>query len=165
LNPSTHHEQSSIEQIYQTHASMVYRIACLMLKNTADAEEALQTVFLKLLKFAGSFESGEHLKRWLITTTKNTCRDSLKSPWRKRRVGLTQVEEPASESPWNRYSPVGAAVMKLSPKYRVPLYLYYFEGYSTEEIAAMLDAKPSTIRWRLKTARDKLKLVVEEDKA
>ena len=55
------------------------------------------------------------------------------------------------------------AVMSLHNKYRIPLYLYYYEGYSTEEIASLLTVNPSTLRSRLRTARQKLKLLLEED--
>ena len=151
-----------IKEIYAAYAATVYRISFLMLKNRAEAEDATQNVFIKLMRCEKSFESDEHLKAWLIVTAKNTCKDFLKSWWRKRTTGLDGADAlcPPANPEENH---VFSAVMSLHNKYRIPLYLYYYEGYSTEEIAGLLAANPSTLRSRLRTARQKLKLLLEED--
>lgn len=151
-----------IKEIYAAYAATVYRISLLMLKNRAEAEDATQNVFIKLMRCETKFESGEHLKAWLIVTAKNTCKDLLKSWWRKKTTGLDGADALCSSSAPDDHHVFGA-VMSLHNKYRIPLYLYYYEGYSTEEIASLLTVNPSTLRSRLRTARQKLKLLLEED--
>ena len=123
---------------YEKYSDTVYRIAFLILKNHAEAEDILQNVFLKLLKTKKSFESDDHLKAWLIVSAKNASKDILKSFWRKN----VFTDETAL--------------------YKIPLYLYYFEGYKTEEIAKILSKNPSTVRSLLCTARSKLKIDMEK---
>ena len=53
------------------------------------------------------------------------------------------------------------AVLVLPGKYRLPLYLYYYEGYSVKEVGELLDLKPSTVQTRLARARTKLKEELE----
>ncbi len=155
----------AITQTYARYADMVYRIAYLMLQNSAEAEDILQDVFIRLLRNPTPFHSEEHQKAWLITTAKNAARDLLKSAWRKKTTAITQVPEPIYPDHTSMGSDVAAAVFGLGEKYRIPLYLYYYEGYKTEEIAKMLQIRPATIRSRLHTARKKLRLMLEEEES
>lgn len=150
-----------IEEIYTNYADMVYRISFLALQNAAEAEDAVQTVFLRLMQYQKPFDSGEHLKAWLIVTAKNVCRDVLKSFWRKKTTAMDGVPEQICRD--GAAGETYAAVMALPEKYRILLYLYYFEGYSTQELAALLGVNHSTVRSRLCTARRKLKLFIEEE--
>ena len=52
-------------------------------------------------------------------------------------------------------------MLELPGKYRLPLYLYYYEGYSVKEVGELLDLKPSTVQTRLARARAKLKEELE----
>ena len=155
------HTSGNITEIYTKHVNTVYRVALTMLNSVQEAEDAAQTVFMKLLTSKKVFSSDEHLKAWLIVTTKNTCRDSLKSWWRAKRVSMETIEGQAS-TPEFMESTVWSAITNLSEKYSIPLYLHYYEGYKTEEIAGMLGIKHATIRTRLRAARAKLRLIIEE---
>ncbi len=84
-----------ISDCYERHADTVYRVAMMMLKNTADAEDITQNVFVKLMKTPNRFNSDEHIKAWLITVTQNTCRDMAKSRWRSKRSDIKGVKEDA----------------------------------------------------------------------
>lgn len=152
-----------IVKIYEEYADMVYRIAFLLLKNRQEAEDVLQIVFIKLINCYKIFENGTHIKAWLIVTTKNSAKDIIKSWWRKNTVGMDNVKETLYDSNFAYENSVQASVMSLKPKYRLPVYLHYFEGYSTKEIAEMLNVNHSTIRSRLRIAKQKLKLILEED--
>ncbi len=148
-----------IIELYQKYADTVYRIAFLMLNNTTDAEDVMQNTFEKLIKSKKVFFSDEYAKAWLILAAKNTARDALKSAWRRKTVPFEDFNEPAFIEEYNKEVYIG--VMKLNYKYRIPLYLYYYEGYSTEEISHILKINHSTVRSQLKTAREKLKLILE----
>lgn len=153
-----------IVRVYNKYSDMVYRIAFLMLENSAEAEDILQNVFIKYIKINKNFESDEHLKAWLIVCAKNAAKDVLKSFWHRKKVSIESVgEHILSESMSTEKSDVYLAVMRLKDKYRVPLYLHYYEGYKTYEIAKILSLNHATVRSRLRTARQKLKLYLEEE--
>lgn len=146
----------SIEGIYRRHVQMVYRLCCSYLGSSAEAEDATQAVFMKLVEHPRSFEGEEHEKAWLIVAAKNHCLDVLKSAVRSRVVALDeQVLEPSVEDEVFADEPSEAmrAILRLPEKYKDVVFLYYFEGKRTDEIARMLGSPPSTVRNRLADAR------------
>ena len=153
-----------ITNIFNRHVSTVYKISLMYLKNVADAEDAVQNVFLKIVKGNHKFESLEHEKAWLIVTAQNYCKNILKNWWRKKRSDMESLPEPSymedlsKDHTWNQ-------ILKLPPKYKMVIYLYYYEGYSTEEISEILEIKSSTIRTQLSTGRKRLKIILEEEYA
>ncbi len=144
----------------EQHLDMVYRIALNWFRNPADAEDAAQTAMLKLWQADTKFTDEEHLRRWLARVTLNACRDMARSPWRRHTVSLEELPEPAFSDEERRT--IYRAVMTLPGKYRVPLYLYYYEGYSVVEIGELLHLNVSTVQTRLARARGKLKLELTE---
>lgn len=144
----------------ERHLDMVYRVALNWFRNPADAEDAAQTAMLKLWQADTEFADDEHLRRWLVRVTLNVCRDMARSPWRRRTVSLEDLPEPAFSDEERRS--VYREVMALPGKYRVPLYLYYYEGYSVAEIGELLRLNVSTVQTRLARARTKLKTTLTE---
>lgn len=145
----------------ERHQDMVYRIALHYFGNPQDAEDTVQEVFLRLYTWQKSFDSPEHLRRWLIRVTANACKDALRSPWRKRRVSLEELPmEPAFEQP--EQAELYMEVMKLPEKYRVVLDLFYYEELSVREIAEVLRVRQSTVTTRLLRARKLLKTQLTE---
>lgn len=142
-----------IEEIMEKYGDMVYRLSIVYLKNSHDADDAYQEVFLRLFNSSPSFESEEHRKAWLITVTANYCKNILRSVWFRRTDALDETF-PSPDIPEND---VTAEVMKLPLKYRRVLYLHYYEGYSTEEIGEIISQNPATVRTQLKRGRELLK--------
>lgn len=154
-------EELSIQESYQKYMGMVYKICLMLTKSVMDAEDATQSVFLKRIQH-GSFQTPEHEKAWLIVTAQNHCKNLFKNWWRTSRVEQEDLPEPAATMV-TADKAVWEELLVLPPKYRIVLYLYYYEGYSTEEVAAILHSKPSTVRTQLCQGRKKLKLILEED--
>lgn len=147
-----------LAELYQRHADLVYRLCYLYLKNPVDAEDAVQSVFLKLIQSQTVFNGHEHEKAWLIVTTKNYCKDVLKHWWKTRRVALDALPEVSS---WSGDEPSGkvlSRLLALPEKYKTVLYLYYFEEYSIKEISALLGLPESTIQTQLSRGRNRLKI-------
>lgn len=144
----------------ERHLDMVYRVALNWFRSPADAEDAAQTAMLKLWQADTEFTDDEHLRRWLVRVTLNVCRDMARSPWRRHTVSLEDLPEPSFSDEERRS--VYREVMALPGKYRVPLYLYYYEGYSVSEIGELLRLNVSTVQTRLARARGKLKLSLTE---
>lgn len=142
--------------------NMVYRTALHALGSPQDAEDAAQEVFLRLFRYRGTFESEEHLRRWLLRVTVNYGRDLLKSPWRRRRVSWEEVPEvPVFDRP--RQEALYREVMALPEKYRTVLNLFYYEELSVREIADLLETAESTVTTRLARARRQLRERLGED--
>ena len=149
-------EQCDIEQLFRRHAQTVYRVCYSFMGNAADAEDATQATFMKLIDRPRSFESEQHEQAWLIVCASNLCKDTLKSAARTR---VTKMPEREPEDP-RQGEPIDAtldAVLRLPDKYKDVVYLHYYEGYKTDEIAQITGEKPSTVRNRLRDARALLK--------
>lgn len=148
----------------ERYGDMVRRICTVELNNHADSEDVFQTVFLKYVLSAVSFENEEHEKAWLIRVSVNACRDVLRSAFRRRTVSLSALGDIPADVPEEHREVLGA-VASLPEKYRVPVYLYYYEGYSAGEIGALLGKNPNTVYTLLSRARGLLreKLGGDED--
>ena len=145
----------------ERHLDMVYRIALNSLRHPADAEDAVQNTMLRLWRTGTDFTGEEHLRRWLARVAVNECKRIACRPWRSRTVPLESCAEPAFEDRARRE--LYQSVMELPAKYRVPLYLYYYEGYAVNEVGELLGLKPSTVQTRLARGREKLKTILTEE--
>ena len=145
--------QELMLRLYDMHVDMVYRIAMMLLKNEANAEDAVQAVFIKLLEKDQVFNNAEHEKAWLIVTTQNYCKNHLKSWWQKGIAYDSNFHDSVHNDVQDNTLEF---VMNLPEKFKLPIYLYYYEGYSSDEIAKLLDLNASTLRSRLKKGRELL---------
>ncbi len=142
-----------VRQAVTTYSDNLRRLAFTYVKSVHSAEDIVQDVFLTYLQKAPEFESAEYEKAWLLRVTINKSRNMLKTGWFRSRFELT--EEVGYLPP--EQSQVLEAVMSLAEKYRLPIHLYYYEGYSIEEIATILDTNPATVGTRLARARGLLR--------
>ncbi|MBQ7801138.1 MAG: RNA polymerase sigma factor [Oscillospiraceae bacterium] len=144
-----------ITEVYDRHVDTVYRICFSFMKNTADTEDMVQETFLRLLSAGKKFQSVEHEKAWLIVTASNLCKDALKKWWRMNE----SIEDYAGElqAPPFRIDSTLDAILELPEDQKTVVYMYYYEGYSTKEIASAMRCPPATVRSRLSRARQQLK--------
>lgn len=143
------------EYLAETYADAILRLSYTYLKNTHDAQDICQTVFVKLLTEPREFESREHERAYVLRMAANACKDLLKSPWRKRTCGLEScMEVPAPEA---ADGSLLAAMNDLPPHYRAVIYLYYYEGYQAAEIGAILGVPTATVHTRLVRGRARLR--------
>lgn len=126
------------------------------MRSSAEAEDCTEDVFVKVLTGEVQFNDEIHERKWLTVTAMNLCRDRLKSWKHKAVTPLDDEPEPAAPEPED-HSDVLEAVQSLPVKYKDVIWLYYYEGYQTEEIAQILGSPPSTIRNRMRDARRLLK--------
>lgn len=137
----------------EVYGNTILRLSYSYLHNISDAEDILQETLLKLIRNQPAFESEEHQKAWLMRVAINLCKNKLKSSWFKT-VAIPEHYE--AEALSEEESDVLTAVNELPLKYREVVHLFYYEGYSTIEIASILDKKEATIRSLLHRARKQL---------
>lgn len=154
-------EETEYTRIVQRYLDTVYRVALSSCKNPHDAEDIVQSTFLKLLESSPEFQDEEHIRKWLIRVTVNEANNLWRSLWRKRVISL---EETLTELEFTEpeHSELFWAVQKLPPKYREATYLYYYEEYSIKEIAKLLHISETAIQTRLMRAREKLRQQLKE---
>ena len=146
------HACNDLELAIRKYGHRVQSLAFVYLKNKFDAEDAAQEVFLTYLRRSPHFLTAQKEKSWLMTVTANHCRDMLRAAHRQE---LPLTEDISYLPP--QESDVLRAVLELEETYRVPIHLYYYEGYSIREIAAVLRVRPGTVGSRLSRGREMLK--------
>lgn len=148
------------EDAVHEYGNMVFRAAFSIVKNQHDAEDIAQEVFLSLVRTNPQFLSPEHQKAWLLRCTFNRCNSHFRSAWHR----LTTSLEEHSNIPFTpEETYVLDAVGKLPVKYREVIYLHYIEGYSTLEIAKLLNRNQNTVLSQLSRARTCLKNALKGD--
>lgn len=150
-----------LSQIYHRHVKTVYRVCFMFMKNEHETEDMVQNTFVRLMQDKTLFESWEHEKAWLIRTATNLCKDAFRRR-RKETIGLDLVSEAAIEQPFEVDETL-KKVLQLPNKYKTVIYMYYYEGYSTPEIAKKLKKNLSTVRSHLHNGRKLLKIQLEGD--
>lgn len=150
-----------IAALFNRHAATVYRLCYSFLGSAADAEDATQSVFMKLIDRPRRFNDPEHEKAWLIVCAQNHCRDVLKSAHRTRQTALP---EDVADERRARQDETLDAVLALPEKYKTCVYLFYYEGYRTAEIAALTGVPSSTVRSHLSEARALLKTMLRGER-
>lgn len=140
--------EQNFNDVFSKYKDMITRICILNLRNTQDAKDCFQNVFIKLFQSQTNFQDENHLKAWLIRVATNECRNYQKRFYKKTiNIDDVLIEEHHEELV---LLPV---VLKLPYKYKNILYLYYYEGYKTFEIAHLLEMNENTVKSHLKRGR------------
>ncbi len=142
-------------EIYERNVDTVYRLCFSYMKNRDDALDTMQQTFCRMIESGKVFESYEHEKAWLIVTASNVCKNILKQWWRRNVSILESDSFDKGESGPDRE--LLMVILKLPVKYRIPIYLFYYEGYNSAQIAEMIGKSDATIRGYLKKGRELLR--------
>lgn len=155
MSDSVLRTDKEIADIYARHGRTVYRVCSAYMKNPAETEDAVQDTFFQLIKSGPVLLNEEHEKAWLIRTASNICKNALRHWWRRRESieDLHDLRSPDTAGTED----VIRAVAELPAKYKTVVYLYYYEGYTSVEIAGILKKPQSTVRSHLREARAILK--------
>ena len=148
-------------EFYDRQVKRVYRLAMVLMGNISDAEDVTQTVFLKAWEKKPDFRDSDHEIAWILTTTRNQCKDIHKSFYRRKRTDLENAPEPQVTLETQMDSEIWEALQSLTEKYRMVLYLYYYEGYSVRELSVILGRRESTLQTQLATGRKQMKSLLE----
>ncbi len=150
--------QREIARMVEAYSDMLLRLALNRTQSIPEAEDIVQTVYLRLLRANPEFRSAEHEKSWLLRTTINLCKDYRKSAARRTSVPL---DEASLTTLPPETAEVLDAVNQLPESDRYAVYLFYFERMPIGEIASILGEKEGTVSSRLSRARKKLKALLK----
>lgn len=156
-------EHSKINQqaeiLLDHYGNSIFRCAYSYLHNRSDAEEILQETLIQFLRTRPTLETADHQRAWLLRVAANLSKNKLRYEARRKTDELS--EELAAQEEED-LSFVWEAVKALPDHLREVIHLYYYEGYSTVEIAEILNSKEPTVRSNLSRGRAKLKQVLKE---
>lgn len=147
-----------IGRVVEKYSTTLLRIAMHQVSNRSEAQDVVQEVFLKYVQKAPDFHDLEHEKAWLMRTTMNTAHDVTKHWWKQKRNVMPEDCIQKSFPSQNQLLPF---LRRLPKKYCYAIYLFYYEGYSTKEIAFFYDAKESTVSSWLFRGKKQLKKILE----
>lgn len=159
LQPSRAKVNERATALLDRHGESILRLAYSYLHNQSDAEDILQDTLIQYLRTSPTLESPAHEKAWLLRVAGNLSKNLLRAQGYRQ---ADQLEETLVAQEREDLSYVWEAVKALPVPYREAIHLFYYEGYSTAQIAQILDQKESTVRSRLKRGREKLKPLLEE---
>jgi RNA polymerase sigma-70 factor (ECF subfamily) len=153
----------ALEQLFVTHHDRVFRAAYRVTGNTSDAEDVLQTVFLRILKHEHGFESIDDAGNYLYRAGVNAALDLMRS---KKTAASEPLEEGVpADAGWRpdraHHAPqlrdqLREAVARLHPTAAEMFVLRYFEGYDNAEVARMMDTSEGTVAVTLHRTRARL---------
>ena len=149
---------TQLSELFARYGDDVYRFAYSFTRHAADAEDVCQSVFCRLAEGRTELEPGKE-KAWLLACAANACKNRFR--FLKRWQGLPL--EAAADVPGGNGGEVLEAVLSLPEKYRAPVHLYYYEGYSQGEIADILGLRLTAVQTRMQRARAMLKEVLSDE--
>lgn len=129
--------------LFHRYRDDVYRLAVNYTRSPEEAEDVSRTVFLKLVEHGELMPGTE--RDFLMQATADTCRNLLHSGgWKRAVKELLFNQKPDT---------LRQDILRLPPKYRVILYLRYYEDFTTGEIARLLKIPQGTAAARLSRGR------------
>ena len=146
-------QSNRLEALVVQYENTLYRAALAILGNVPEAEDAVQETYLRYLKTNPVFQDDNHARAWLLHVLANICKSFLRHKKRHPEEELLDIY-PAPDSDTRD---LVEAIQELPANQRAAVHLFYYEGYSTEEIASILGQRPGTVRSHLSRARETLR--------
>lgn len=149
-------DRQAMNSLFARHADAAYRTALRLCRNAADAEDAVQTAFIEVLRRAAQFRGESAVKPWIlgfvVNATRHKAREEGRRGAREERAARSEAAPAAPGA-----SEVREAVQKLPDHYRAPVWLHYCEGLSSGEVAQALSLPENTVRSQLSRGVEQLR--------
>ncbi len=150
-------------RLVETYQLPLLRMCAVYLRDRALAEDAVQETFLKVLKTSGSFRGECSEKTWLMRIAMNTCHDMMRTGWFRhvdRRISPELLPEPSEEMNTAAME-LMEEIVKLPPRLREVVLLYYYQDLTVYEVAQALNIHHATVSKRLKKAKERLQIAMK----
>ena len=151
----------SVEELVETYQNRLFAVAFNVCKNAHDAEDVVQDTFIQYLSQKREFESEEHIRAWLLRVAINKAKNKVTSFFHRNVFPLEEYMQ-TLQFPSEESGDLFEAVMKLPEKYRIVIHLFYYEDYSTKEIADILKLTTDNVKIRLSRGRKLLRTTLKE---
>ena len=160
VEASVRGDREAYAALVRRYASSVYAVCLSMLHDPDESQDMAQETLIKGMERIHTLREGSQFAPWITRIAQNLCRDYWRI--RKRRDELLKERGPelvpgAGESSMD----LPLALERLPEKHRTPLLLYYFDGQSSESVAAALSTSRSGASRRLAQAREALRRLLE----
>lgn len=147
-------------EIFHKFKNDIYRLTFSYTKNFSDSEDITQNVFIKLYRHSDILDLKElEIKKWLVRVAINECKSLFNSVWNKK-ISLLKQDDENKLVYHVKDNEVLLEILKLPKKYRIIVYLYYYENYKIKDISNILKISETNIQTILYRARKKLKEVL-----
>ena len=159
-DPSICHQ--TFTQLVEAYQPMLIRLCYVYLRDAEQARDAVQETFLKAYRSLPSFRRECSEKNWLIRIAINTCKDMQRTPWHRfvdKRITPDQL--PMAQEITTDEPELMCEILRLSPKLREVILLYYWQEMGVQQIADLLNISQGSVSNRLRRAREKLKTQLE----
>jgi RNA polymerase sigma-70 factor, ECF subfamily len=148
-------DRAAYAGLVKTHSGRVFAICLGMLGDRHDAEDMAQQTLLRGFMQIGSLRNSERFGAWIVQIARHLCIDAIRRR-KSQVVSVRPAPGPATDDSEN-HRRLETALAELSPDYRMPLLLFYFNGRSTKSIAETLSISQAAVQTRLTRARRKLR--------
>lgn len=147
-------------RIFEMYSKDLFHLIFSYTLNISDTKDILQDTFMKYYKKMSTVSKKDlEIKKWLMRVAINQVKDYKKCYWKRNIVTINDNNSTFKNFETN--SDILEILKKLERKYRIPIYLYYYEGYSISEISNILKLSESAVKMRLSRAKERLKKEME----
>jgi len=139
----------------------MYVLACSILKNQADAQDAVSECIVRAFENRTSLRKRTSARSWLMKILINVSRSAIT---KRQKVVLFADPEQYEQEPETAEDHLWSVILELPENVRVVMVLYYYEGFSVREISTLLDIPEGTTKTRLSSGRKQLEKWIEDGK-
>ncbi|HXU17600.1 MAG TPA: sigma-70 family RNA polymerase sigma factor [Terriglobales bacterium] len=152
-----HHYALAFELILQRYEKKVFYLAYSILKESANAEDVAQDVFVKLWQVLPLYDGRAAVSTWLYTISRNTALSALRAKSYRNTLPFEECDPPAVDpEPGLRRLQLKEVLPRLSQIEQEIVTLFYLQQCSVEDVAGMLDVPAGTVKSHLHRARRRL---------
>ena len=162
-------DMTAFEALYDMYAAKVYNTALRMTRNSEDALDLAQEIFIRVYKSLPFFKGDSSFSTWLYSIASNACIDFTRKESKKKHdpvdeaFKLPDIITPESEHEKKQLrEDIANAISSLPPNLREVIVLREINGLSYAEIADALDIETGTVKSRISRARERLCIILSE---
>lgn len=154
-------DPDAFEKLIRLYMQSMYKVARAYLSSDEDVADAIQETIITCYQKISNLKNNAYFKTWMIKILMNKCRDILRN---KKMLNYSEkpTEQPFSDRRFEELE-WKEVIRLLDEKYRLPMILYYVEGFHAREIAQILEMNENTVRTRLKRGREELRNICKSE--
>lgn len=145
-------DKDAFTELINGYMQDMYKVALAILMNDEDVADAIQETILNCWEKIDTLKFNKYFKTWLTKILLNNCYDIIKE--KQKSAELNEWDEPTYKDNCN--IELKEALGTLEEKYRVIIVMFYWQGYSIDEISKVLEVPANTVKTRLKRGRERL---------